>query len=138
MQMVQLENLKAQTRLTQEQADSVNIRNTIDAWDLPYAEGIAATRRGKAQEEVEQIKTNIKSQIASANLTKAQEAQLNKMLPELYKKAKADATVTELQIPSAKAAADVWEKVGATGAGASLGARIAAEVAKAIRAIKGN
>ncbi|QXP08022.1 MAG: DNA pilot protein [Arizlama microvirus] len=137
MQVAQLKNLEAQTRYTDEQATAVNIKNTIDAWDLPYAENIAATRRGKTQEELSQIKQSIKSQIADAHLTEAQTKQLNEMLPSLLKKARADATVQELQIPSAKASAEVWENVGATGAGASLGARIASEVAKAIKLITG-
>lgn len=137
MQVAQLKNLEAQTRYTDEQATAVGIRNTIDAWDLPYAEGVAATRRSKTQEEVEQIKAAAKSQIESANLSAAQAKQLEQLLPSILKKAKADATVTELQIPSAKASAEVWEKIGSAGAGASLGARITAEIAKAIKLITG-
>jgi len=136
-QVAQLKNLEAQTRLTDENATAVNIKNTIDAWDLPYAESVAANRRGKTAEEIEGIKANVKAQIASADLNAAQQKQLEKLLPSILKKAQADAQVTELQIPSAKASAEVWEKVGATGAGASLGARIAAEVAKAIKLITG-
>lgn len=135
-QLASLENLAAQTRLTNEQADSINIRNTIDAWDLPYAETIAANRRTKASEDIEQIRTNIKKQIADANLTAAQEKQLQKLLPEIYRRSKAEAALSEYQVPSAKAAAEVWDKVGAAGAGTSWAAKIAAEIAKAINFIK--
>ncbi|QXP07992.1 MAG: DNA pilot protein [Arizlama microvirus] len=137
MQSFQLRNLEAQTRLIEEQGTSLKIKNTIDAWDLPYAEQVAANRREQVTEGIAQVKAQAKAQIAAANLTAAQEQQLLDMLPSILKKAKADAEVQELQIPSAKASAEVWEKVGATGAGASLGARIAAEVAKAIKLITG-
>lgn len=137
LQKEQINQVRAQTRLIDEQGTSQHIQNTIDAWDLPYAENVAANRRALTQEQVANIKASAKAQIESANLTASQQKQLEQILPSILKKAQADATIQELQIPSAKASADVWEKVGATGAGASIGARISAEVAKAINAIRG-
>lgn len=135
-QMLTLENLAQQTRKTSEEADSLNIRNTIDAWDLPYAEQISANRRAQIPAQNEQIKRQTESLIADANLTKAQEKQLRDMLPELLARAKAEKSLAELQIPSAKAEADLWKNLGEQGAAAGWGAKFMESVMKAINFIK--
>lgn len=135
-QMLTLENLAQQTRKTSEEADSLNIRNTIDAWDMPYAEQISANRRATVPAQNQQIQRQTESIIAQANLTKAQEKQLRDMLPELLAKAKAEKTLSELQIPSAKAEAGLWQNIGTQGAAAGWGAKFTESVMKAINFIK--
>ena len=135
-QMLTLENLAQQTRKTSEEADSLNIRNTIDAWDLPYAEQISANRRAQVPAQTEQIKRQTESLIANANLTRAQEEQLRKMLPELLAKAKAEKSLAEFQIPSAKAEADLWTNVGEAGKAASWSTKFLESVGRAISFLK--
>lgn len=135
-QMLTLENLAQQTRKTSEEADSLNIRNTIDAWQLPYAEQMSANRREQETAQTAQIKQQTQSIIASANLTKAQEAQLRQMLPELLAKAKAEKELSQLQIPSAKAEANMWEGMGTAGKAAGWSQKFLESVMKAITFIK--
>jgi len=135
-QMLTLENLAQQTRKTSEEADSLNIRNTIDAWQLPYAEQMSANRREQETAQTAQIKQQTQSLIASANLTKAQEAQLRQMLPELLARAKAEKELSRLQIPSAKAEADLWTNVGEAGKAASWSTKFLESVGRAISFIK--
>jgi len=132
----QLAQMQAQTELTRNQATAVDIENQIKSWELPYASANAADRRAQVSGQSTEINERVKKVIAEADLTKAQLDQLNKLMPEILRKAKAEASLQELQIPSAKAAAEVWDSVGAAGAGTSWAAKIAAEVAKAINFIK--
>lgn len=137
LQMVtQLQQMQAQTELTKNQATAVDIDNQIKAWELPYASANAADRRAQISGASTEINERVRKVIAEADLTKAQLNQLNKLMPEIVRKAKAEATLSEYQVPSAKAAAEVWDTVGAAGAGTSWAAKIAAEVAKAINFIK--
>lgn len=136
-QMLTLENLAQQTRKTSEEADSLNIRNTIDAWDLPYAEQISANRRAQVPAQTEQIKQQTEKTIADANLTRAQEKQVRDMLPELLATAKAEKTLAESQIPSAKAEAKIWEELGAAGKATTWSAKFMESLIKAITVIKG-
>ncbi|AXH77963.1 MAG: DNA pilot protein [Microviridae sp.] len=136
-QMLQLQNLAEQTRLTSEQADSLNIKNTIDSWDLPYAEQISANRRAQVPAQTAQIQEQTNKLIADANLTKEQEQQIKKMLPQLLAKAKAETTLTELQIPSARAEADVWDKIGSAGKATGWTSKFIKGVADTIAVIKG-
>jgi len=133
---LQLDQIQAQTELTRNQATAVDIENQIKAWDIPYASANAADKRAQVSGASQEINERVRKIIAEADLTQAQLAQLNKLMPEILRKAKAEASLQELQIPSAKAAAEVWENVGAAGAGTSWAAKIAAEVAKAINFIK--
>lgn len=132
----QLAQMQAQTELTKNQATAVDIDNQIKAWELPYASANAADRRAQVAGTSQEINERVKKVIADADLTKAQLEQLNKLMPEIVRKAKAEAALSEYQVPSAKAAAEVWNTVGAAGAGTSWAAKIAAEVAKAINFIK--
>lgn len=137
LQMVtQLQQMQAQTELTRNQATAVDIDNQIKAWDIPYASANAADKRAQIAGASQEINERVRKIIAEANLTQGQLDQLRQLMPEILRKAKAEATLQEYQIPSAKAAADVWENIGAAGQGASWATKIAAEVAKAINLIR--
>jgi len=132
----QLAQMQAQTELTKNQATAVDIDNQIKTWELPYASMNAADRREQIAGTTKEVNERVKKIIADADLTRAQLEQLNKLMPEILRKARAEASLSEYQVPSAKAAAEVWDTVGSAGAGASWAAKIAAEVAKAINFIK--
>ena len=136
-QMLTLENLAQQTRKTSEEADSLNIRNTIDAWQLPYAEQMSANRREGEIAQTQQIKRQTENLIANANLTRAEQKKLEEMLPTLLAQAKAEKELTQYQIPSARAEAEVWEHVGEAGKATGWTAKFLKSVADTINLIKG-
>lgn len=135
--LAQIDLAKATAANTKANTTSTEIKNTIDAWDLPYAEQISANRRNQVTAGTEAALRQADNLIASANLTKAQEEQVRKLMPELIKQAQAETTLLQSQVPSAKAEAKLWEEMGAAGKATGWSAKFIEGLSKAVNLIKG-
>lgn len=135
--LANIELAKATAEKTREDATSTSIRNQIDAWDLPYAEQISANRRANLTANTEQAMKQAEKLIADANLTKAQEEQIRRLMPELIKQAQAETTLLQSQVPSAKAEAKLWEEMGAAGKATGWSAKFIEGLSRAVNLIKG-
>lgn len=110
---LQAQQTKANIELTMSQRDKAaaearganvhaDIAEAGSAARIANAEAIANMEMGKLREELDRF--------AYVNgLTKAQEDQIRQMLPHLQRKARAEASLLEHQIPSAEAGARFWE-----------------------------
>lgn len=115
-----IRNIEASTAKTKEDARAVTISNNIAAAGSAQRQQQAALQ---AQTELELLTNQVRNARQQGDLTAAQEKQILSMLPELQRQAKAQAHLSELQIPSAKAEADVWEQLGAAGKGTQLSSK---------------
>lgn len=114
MLALQMDQTAALTEQTRAQARKTNAEATTEeAWAARSTERINDIMN-KTKKEIEQI-------ISSFNLTDEQRRQIQELLPELVRKARAEATVSEYQIPSAKAEADWWKDIGELGKGLEKG-----------------
>lgn len=116
-------------------------QSRIDTINANIASAGSATRIAnadlQAHMELEIQKQNLHNLVKSGELTAAQAKNIETMLPEILREAKAKATLAEQEIPAASAAADVWEKIGSAGAGTSMGSKALMEIIKMYNAAKG-
>ena len=84
----------------------------------------------QAQLELDLLQQQVENARKSGDLTAAQAKQILQMLPELQRKARADATIRQYEIPSAKAESDIWNQLGAAGKGTSMGAKALEQILK--------
>jgi len=117
---VQREQIEAQTNLINKQADSVEIDNTIKAWDIPYGSANAADKRAKieadASKAMQEVK-NLQTQWERDKNSLDKERALKNALIEAQDLAN---QLQKLEIPGAKASAQFYEKTGAASKGATM------------------
>lgn len=133
--MANIELTKASTQKTLSEASSA----ATTAANAPERQRIEMQRIEKETEKV----------IQDFQLTEQQRIQLNALLPQIVEEQRAriqlaqqqansarqQGKLTEYQLPSAKAEAEVWEKMGAAGKGANVGANALQQVIAIIRSI---
>lgn len=142
MQQVGLEQIKANIDLTK--------ANAAKAWtEAGVARDTSGSRVSQAHYDVEHTRKQIEEVISRFQLNDEQRAQINKMLPLIAETEKYRARLTDwqgqsakqeerlkfYQIPSARAEAEVWEKLGAMGRGANIGANALQQIISIIRSI---
>lgn len=114
MQVLQLEQLQAQTQLTQQQTRKTSAEADYTAANtasrIPFMETMA-------NQDMAEQKQRIDNLVDSGYLTHQQAKQIQELLPELLRQAKAQASMTEAQIPSAQAGADFWKSMDTDKAG---------------------
>lgn len=112
---------KANTEANQaENADRTNPYHTAQMREhelMEIAERISNLKEAgnltrAQQQEIAQGLVNMRTQ---NQLTAWELERIKQMLPQLVSQARSEATIKELQIPSARAEADYWEKMGNTG-----------------------
>lgn len=131
--LAEIRNLNIQNTIGQEKAKQENITTSIMSAGSAAKQATAA---GLAETELAVMKQQLANLVKTGDLTEAQKQQIDKMLPELYRAAKADATLRESEIPSAKASADVWEKLGSAGAATGMTGKALQEILKMLNAMK--
>lgn len=113
----QIRGQELQNTLTKEQGRRAKV-------DADIANAGSAARQAQAatvaEVELETMKQQLANAVKSGALTSAQERQIVDMLPELIKRARADAEIRQYEIPSAKASGEIWEQLGAAGKGTAL------------------
>lgn len=130
----------ATVHLTMEQARKAgaeaDLAKATSAAKIPLAETAANL-------ELTMMNRQIDKMISEAHLTDEQKKkveqeikQLREMLPLLIAQTKVTTHLSELQVPSAKAEADLWSKVGETGKGLGLAAQIGDLIKQAITTVK--
>lgn len=88
-------------------------QETINANIMSAGSGTRiATEALKAQLELDLQRQNLDNLVKQGHLTEQQARQIKEMLPEMVRKARADATLQEQQIPSAEAQAAFWKNIG--------------------------
>lgn len=131
----QVKNMEAQARKTNAEAGVI--------------EGTSANIIELSHWQNQKIQKEISKVIIEQNYTQAQAEQLQRMVPLLIEAARQDINLTKGQIasttaktkldeyaaPSAKAEAEVWEKLGAAGRGANIGANALQQIISIIRSI---
>lgn len=117
-----------------EQARGLNIENNIKAAGSATRQANAAAQ---AQIEYDMLVTQLDNAKKTGQLTAAQAEQIKQMLPELQRQARASAQLSEYEIPSAKAQAEVWEQLGAAGKGTGLASKTLGELLKMAETIRG-
>lgn len=99
--------------------------------------------------ELSRIKEEVAHVRAQYRLTEAQMEQLHALLPQIVEQqreqirlarnqantAEGEAKLKQYQLPSARAEAEVWEKLGAAGRGANIGANALQQVITIIRSM---
>lgn len=131
-------NIKLTEETARKTASEADIAKVNSAWQERYK-----------HYELENVKKQIEERISHFQLNDAQRAQLQQLLPLLIDQqrenislakaqagsARAQTQLTEYQLPSAKAEAEVWEKLGAAGRGANIGANALQQIIAIIRSI---
>lgn len=101
----QIGNVNQDTRQKKYNADIAEVNRDIAKAGSSYR---IATEQTKAAAELQMLATQIQNAKKQGELTNAQARQLTEMLPELHRKAQADADLAEAQVPSAKAEAELY------------------------------
>lgn len=128
MAALQRDQLEAQTAATEAQARKTNAEAaTEEAWSARANENV--------NDQMNLAKKQIEKVIQEFQLTHEQREQLRAMGPELVRKARAEATVTELEIPSARAEAEWWKDVGELGKGVEKGSRMGQAIAEILKSL---
>lgn len=126
---------KAQTEKAQAEADTARVTS--------------ANAEGRQSLEMKEIQYRVGQLIEQQDLTAAQRIQIEQMLPILVAQAKKQLglieqqtssarvkqQLDEAQLPSAQAEAEVWEKLGAAGRGANIGANALQQIIAIIRSV---
>lgn len=116
-QTIALQQQQANTKLILEQARKAGSEADVAAVT-------AANAANRQHYEIEEIKKRIEGIISSFHLSDEQRRQIHELLPFLTRSAKAEASISELGIPSAQAEADWWKKMqdvgGSSGAGSVI------------------
>lgn len=113
-QAIALQQQQANTRLILEQARKAGSEADVAAVTARNAEH-------RQHWEIQEIRKRIEGIISTFQLTDQQRRQLHELLPFLTRSARAEATISELGIPSAQAEAEWWKKMGDMGASGSSG-----------------
>lgn len=135
MQALAAEEVMARIRQT-------NAATTNTEAQTRNTNAIAATNEATATNAVEmsrlsmeQARKNIEKTIQDFELTEEQRNQIHQLMPELVQKAKAEAQLAELQIPSAKAEADWWKDIGELGKGVNAGSNFGKALTEILRGL---
>lgn len=131
--LADIRNLNIQNSIGQEKAKQEGYTTRIMEAESAPRVALAA---GKAETELAILKQQLDNLVKQGELTAAQANQIKTMLPELYKAAQADAKLRGFEIPSAKASAEVWEKLGSAGAATGMTGKALQEILKMINAMK--
>lgn len=132
--LAEIRNLNIQNAIGQEQATQQSITTKIMSAGSAAKQATAATQ---ATTELALLEQNLQNLVKDGELKQAQADQIKTMLPEILRATKADATLREAEIPSAKASADVWEKLGSAGAGTSMSAKAMKAILDIVNASRG-
>lgn len=123
---MQLDQVEAQTEATRATARKTNAEATTEeAWSARAGERVNDVMN-KTKKEIEEI-------ISRFQLSDQQRYQIHDMLPELIRKAKAEAQLSELNIPSAKAEAEFWKDLGELGKGVEKGTSFGKAIAEIVK-----
>lgn len=124
--------------------------NTAKTLEEAKTSAVTAARAPEmAHFQLEKLKKDIEEVISRFHLTDEQRRQIHEMLPELITQTKAQVALakaqansatqqgklTEYQLPSAKAEAEVWEKLGSAARGANIGANALQQIIAIIRSL---
>lgn len=141
-----------QMMLIQQQEANIQLTKAQTAKTLEEAKtaGVTSSYAQERQHyELEDLRKQIEERISRFQLTDEQRRQIHEQLPWLIAQAEASVGLTgaqtntarkegqlkEYQLPSAKAEAEVWEKLGAAGRGANIGANALQQIITIIRSI---
>lgn len=128
MASLQRDQLEAQTEVARATARKTNAEAaTEEAWSARSGE--------RVNDLMNLTKKQIEETISRFNLTDEQRRQVHDMLPELIRKAKAEATVSEYGVPSARAEAEWWKDLGELGKGAEKGGNFAKVLSEIMRTL---
>jgi hypothetical protein len=133
-QKLALENLAANTENTRAQARLTNVQADNAAAEAPYRQGTAEAR---INQELYEQRARIDNLIEQADLTSEQKKQIRELLPELFRRARAEATGAELGLSSARAESDLYDTLGAAGKAGGIAGSVANTVRAIIRTFKG-
>lgn len=128
----------AQQLIVQQQLANIELTraNAAKASAEAKTAEVTSSNAGRRQTlEMETIIQQMQKTINEAHLTVSQEELLRKNMPALIEQAKAQATLSELEIPSAKAEADWWTKIGSLGTGAKEGSNFAKTLTEIMRGL---
>jgi len=132
--LAEIRNLNIQNAIGQEKAKQEGYKTQLDAAGSAAKQATAA---GVAETEFAILRQQLDNLVKQGELTRQQANQISTMLPELHRAASADAKLREFEIPSAKAGAEVWEKIGTAGAGTSMGSKALKAILDMWKATKG-
>lgn len=137
---LQMEQMVANIRNTNAEFGIKDANRRVAEVDAQIAEASSATRIGQASSTAEQqlakLRQEVHNLVEQGELTARQADQLQQLLPELLREARSRATLSEYQQPSAKAEAEVWEKLGAAARGANVGANALQQILSIINSIR--
>lgn len=131
--LASIRNMNIQNTIGQEKAKQEGYTTQIMAAGSAAKQATAA---GIAETELAIMKQQLDNLVKQGDLTHQQASQIKTMLPELHKAAEADAKLRQAQLPSAEAEAAVWEKLGAAGRGANIGANALQQIIAIMRSLK--
>lgn len=131
--LASIRNMNIQNTIGQEKAKQEGYTTQLMAAGSAAKQATAA---GIAETELAIMKQQLDNLVKTGDLTSAQANQIKQMLPELHRAAAADAKLREAQLPSAQAEAAVWEKLGAAGRGANIGANALQQIIAIIRSAR--
>jgi len=140
--MLQLKQMDANIALTRANAQKA----TAEAKTAGVTSGNAAERQ---HWEIQQIRKDVERTISQFQLNDSQRRQIEELLPLMVEREKANIAQVEAQttsaraegqlkeaaLPSARAEAEVWEKLGAAGRGANIGANALQQIILIIRSM---
>ncbi|AXH75817.1 MAG: DNA pilot protein [Microviridae sp.] len=116
----QTELTRAQAGVASEQANSLNIDNTIKAWEVPYSAANAADRRAQISAAAGKALQEVKNLALEWERNK-QDLDLKKRLQDKAVEAQELANqLSRLEIPAAKSSARFFESTGSASKGAEL------------------
>jgi hypothetical protein len=139
---LQANNVQANTAKTVADTEYVKAQT-------PGAQVTSANAKQRQALEMEEINYRISNTLQTMHLNEQEERKLRELIPTLVQQAQADLARTQqatssakteqelagYKIPSAKAEAEVWEKLGAMGRGANVGANALQQVIAIIKSI---
>lgn len=142
-----------QTMLIQQQAANVQLTKAQTTKTIEEAKTAGVTSSNAAQRqhyEIEDLRKQIEERISRFQLTDKEREKIQEQLPWLIAAAEADIALTEqqtsssktsqqldkYQLPSAKAEAEVWEKLGSAARGANIGANALQQIISIIRSVR--
>lgn len=128
MMALQAQQIMAQTKnIEADTAQKIADTPMKSAWSARAAESV--------NDQMNLVKKRIEGVITDFNLTQDQNIQLNKLMPEMVRQAKAAATTAELGIPSARAEAEFWQHLGELGKGIEKGSTLGRALAEIFRTL---
>lgn len=117
---LQRQQIEAQTELIRKQAESLDIDNTIKAWEIPYSAANAADRRASVESAAEKAMQEVKNLKLQWDRDK-QDLDLKRRLQDKLVEAQELANrLQRAEVPGAEASAKFYEKTGAASKGAGM------------------